>query len=554
MIRFKPGVDETHQKAILDALRVKIIDKIPQINVLMMSAPLRFLPDVERVLTQYNCIIDFIERDDIIPCSLIPNDQYYSTEWHLQRIRAPEAWDITTGSSNVTVAVLDSGVDSSHPDLAGKLVQGYNFYNDNYDTSDVYGHGTKVAGVVAAATNNSIGVASVGWGVTIMPIRVTDSSGYALLSLLTRGLIYAADRGAKVAVISFQIYGGNSLMSAAKYFFEKGGLVFAAGGNSGSHVNDADNPFIVSVSATTSTDSIASFSTYGPFIDISAPGVSIYTTIRGGGYGTVSGTSFAAPIVAGVAALMFSVNPCLAPSDVEAILEATSVDLGDPGCDIYYGWGRVDAISALRALTSTTPLTTISSSIDLNPPTAKIIYPSNGAVLSGGVTVKVNAGDDNLVSKVELYINGNLFAIDPEPPYEFYWDTKKYADGAYTLIAKAYDSSNNVGVSEGVKVNVSNSPVAPTSSPITIRVLSPSNGSTVSKRTYIRVSASSSSKIKNIQIYIDGVLVSVNRDRSTCQYLWNTRLHRNGEHIIKVMVYDSLGNIAETSIVVNVRN
>lgn len=554
IVRFKPGVNWDYQRAILSRLGVRIVDEIPQINVFMISLPLRFLPDLERSLIQYNCIIDFVERDDVIPSSLIPNDQYYSSEWHLQKIGAPEAWDITIGSNNIIVAVLDSGVDSLHPDLANKLVQGYNFYDNNYDTSDVYGHGTKVAGVVAAATNNGIGVASVGWGVSIMPIRVTDSSGYALLSLLTKGLIYAADRGAKVAVISFQVYGGSSLTSAAKYFFEKGGLVFAAGGNSGSYVGDADNPYIVSVSATTNTDTIAPFSTYGPFIDISAPGVNIYTTVRGGGYGVVSGTSFAAPIAAGVAALMFSVNPSISPGDVETILKSTAVDLGNAGYDMYYGWGRISASAALKTLISSAPLKVEDSSSDSIPPTVTIVYPSDGAILSGGVVVKVNASDDKMVSKVELYINGMLFAIDSEPPYEFYWDTTKCADGTYTLFTRAYDLSNNVGESKQIKATILNSQYASTINPIKIQITSPLDGATVSGRTYIGVSASSNSRIKTIQIYIDDKLVSTVRNKSSCQYLWNTKLYKNGQHTIKVKVYDALGNFAEISITVNVRN
>jgi len=546
LVRFKPGVSKDFQRMLLSELGARIIDEIPQIDVLMVEVAQRSLLKIERFLIQYSFMLDFVERDYLLQSSLVPDDTYYSLEWHLRKIGAPEAWDISIGESGVIVAVLDSGIDPSHPDLLNKLVKGYNFYDNNYDTSDVYGHGTKVAGVVAAATNNGMGVASIGWNVSIMPIRVTDTNGYALVSLLTKGLIYAADQGAKVAVISFQIYGGSSLTSAAKYFFERGGLVFAAGGNSGSYVGDPENPYIISVSATTDTDARASFSTYGPFIDISAPGVNIYTTIKGGGYGSVSGTSFSAPLAAGVAALMFSANPSLTPSDVEAILKATSVDLGDSGYDIYYGWGRIDASAALRAVASTTP----PSNIDLNPPVVTIKYPSNGDTISGVVNVKVDASDDTSVSKVELYVNGNLFATDSDPPYEFCWDTKSYADGAYTLIARAYDPSNNIGESAEVRVNVSKPPVGP----VTINILSPSNGSTVSGRIYIWVSASSSSSIKTIQIYIDGKLIATARNKSTYRYLWNTRRYSNRLHTIKIRVCDSLGNVAETSIVVYIRN
>lgn len=487
----------------------------------------------------------------MIPCSLTPNDPYYSSEWHLQKISAPDAWDISLGSSSVVVAILDSGVDSSHPDLKDKLVQGYNFYDDNYDTSDVYGHGTKVAGVVAAATNNGVGVASVGWSVSIMPIRVTDVNGYALLSLLSKGLVYAADRGAKIAVISFQIFGGSSLTSAAKYFVEKGGLIFAAGGNTGVYVSDSDNPYIISVSATTNTDSIASFSTYGPFIDLSAPGVSIYTTIRGGGYGAVSGTSFSAPMAAGVAALIFSVNPSLSPGDIESILKSTAVDLGDPGPDIYYGWGRIDASAALRkaALYLGQP-----TQPDTTPPSAKIIYPVEGATLCGSVTVKVDASDDRGISKVELYINGNLFAMDQDPPYEFYWDTTKYSAGTYELIAKAYDASENIGISNPVKVSVSAPNIQPVQ-PINVKIISPQDGATISKTVYVQVSVKSSLKIKRVELYVDNNLVSVStRSASTYSFRLNTRLYKNGQHTITVKAYDSQGNSAYASITVYIYN
>lgn len=249
--------------------------------------------------------------------------------------------------------MLDSGVDLEHPDLAGKVLPGYNFYDNNCDVRDVSGHGTAVAGVAAAATNNSVGVAAIGWHCSILPVRVTDPNGYTSYSLLAKGLTYAADRGAKVAVVSFGIFGGQDLSSAAKYFMDKGGLVVASGGNTGSYCDDPDNPYIVSVSGTTSDD--RSWGTYGPYIDLSAPCSAIYTTINGGGYGNVGGTSFSAPLTAGLIGLIFSANPSLAPNQVEQILKSTAVDLGDPGYDVYYGWGRINASKALKATVGSTP-------------------------------------------------------------------------------------------------------------------------------------------------------------------------------------------------------
>jgi hypothetical protein len=219
---------------------------------------------------------------------------------------------------------------------------------------------------------------------------------------------------------------------------DRGGLVVAAGGNTGKYEDYADNPYIISVSATTTGDALASFSPYGPYIDLSTPGVSIYTTVRGGSYASASGTSLSAPITAGVVALMFSVNPSLTPSQAEQILEATAVDLGGAGHDVYYGGGRVDAYAALKMASSVSP-----PPPDNTPPSVEITYPRDVYTVSSTIIVKVDASDDSGVSKVELYKNGVLFAVDSEAPYEFYWDTTADPDGVYVLVAKAYDRAGN---------------------------------------------------------------------------------------------------------------
>lgn len=543
LLRFKPGASWQCREKILKDFGLEVLDEIPQIKVLVVSVPESALQRVKPALMR-NPVVDFVEENVWVSPQVVPNDYYFSFQWHLRKIGAPDAWDISVGSSNVMVAVLDSGVDSSHPDLAGKLVSGWNFYNNNWDTSDVAGHGTAVAGVTAAATNNTIGVAGVGWNCLILPVRVTDENGYASYSLLSKGLIYAADRGARVAVVSFRIFNGSALTSAAKYFVDKGGLVFAAGGNTGQFENYTDNPYIISVSGTTSDDK--SWGSYGPYIDLSAPCSAIYTTTRGGGYGNVGGTSFSAPIAAGVAALIFSVNPSLTPSQVEQILESTAVDLGDPGYDIYYGWGRIDASKALREAVGISP-----PPPDITPPNVAITSPKDGATVSGGITVTVDAGDDVAVSKVELYKNGALFAVDFDAPYEFYWDTTCDPDGVYALTAKAYDKANNVGESNTVSVNVANK--AKDTSPPTISVTQPLNGSTVSRTIDIMVSAWDESGISKVEFYINAKLVATDSEEPYV-YRWNTRSVKNGWHTIMVRAYDSFGNRAEASITVYVSN
>ncbi|MEM2152394.1 MAG: S8 family serine peptidase [Candidatus Bathyarchaeia archaeon] len=544
LLRFKPGVCRHAGEGLLRSIGACVTDKIPQISVLVISVPEGAAERVKSALMR-NLMVDFVEENRLIEPSQTPNDPYYSKQWHLPTIGAPGAWDVSTGSQSIVVAVLDSGVDPSHPDLAGKLLQGWNFYDNNADTSDVYGHGTKVAGTAAAIANNGIGVASVAWNCVILPVRVTDTSGYISYSLLSKGLTYAADRGAKVAVMSFQIFSGSSLSSAAKYFMDKGGLAVAAAGNTGKYEGYADNPYIVSVSATASGDILASFSSYGPYVDLSAPGVSIYTTVKGGSYGSVSGTSFSAPIVAGVAALIFSANPSLTPADVEQILESTAVDLGDAGYDVYYGWGRVNAYEALKAAAGAAP-----PPPDTTPPRVEITYPRSGDTVSGAIVVSVSASDDRGVVRVELFKNGVLFAVDSEEPYEFYWDTTAEPDGAYTLVARAYDAAGNVGESNAVSVNVVN--FRDVSPPI-VSIVKPLDGSTVSRTIDVVASAWDESGVSRVEFYVDGKLAAT-VSAEPYVYRWNTRSVKDGWHTITAKAYDKYGNAAEATIKVYVSN
>jgi thermitase len=471
------------------------VDEIPQIRVLVVSVPTDALPEVKSALSR-NPRVEFVEENLQVAPAMVPNDYWYPSEWHLTKLKAPEAWDITTGDPSVIIAVLDSGVDSTHPDLAAKLLPGWNFYDNNADTSDVYGHGTKVAGVAAAVTNNGLGVAAIAWQCRILPVRVTDTSGYTTYSLLAKGITYAADNGAKAATASFLIYDGATLSSAAKYLMDRGGLVIAAGGNTGSEANYPDNPYIISVSATTSSDARASFSTYGPYIDLAAPGSSIYTTEKGGGYGIASGTSFSAPLTASLIALLFSADPSLTPAQVEQILESTAVDLGAAGYDQYYGWGRIDAARAVQAAAngvspaptptptpeptpSPTPTPTPdptptptptpeptptptpeptpspTPTPDTIPPTATIVQPSDGDDVSKIIEIIVEADDDTGISKVEFYLNAKLVATDAEYPYLYRWNTRSVKDGGQTIMVQAYDLTGN-SASASIEVNVAN--------------------------------------------------------------------------------------------------
>src|SRR5690242_15995533 len=227
----------------------------------------------------------FAEVDHVEQPELVPNDPYYFSAWHLPKIGAADAWDHSMGAG-VTVAVLDSGVDAAHPDLSTRMIPGWNFFDNNSNTSDVYGHGTVAAGTVAAASNNSTGVASVSGQSKIMPIRVTDTSGAGYTSMIASGLIYAADRGVRVANVSFaNMPGRAAIVNASQYMKDKGGLVVVAAGNSGINENFSPTTAMIPVSATDANDLKTAWSSYGSYVAMSAPGVNIWSTSRGGSYG-----------------------------------------------------------------------------------------------------------------------------------------------------------------------------------------------------------------------------------------------------------------------------
>jgi thermitase len=226
--------------------------------------------------------VEFAELDRIVePAEIVPNDPWYANwQWELRKIGGPTAWSMNTGSSNIIIAICDTGVDGTHPDLASKMVPGWNSYDNNSNSNDVAGHGTAVAGTAAAAANNGIGVASVAWRCSIMPIRVSDPSATATYSSIASGVSWAGSHGARVANISYIVSGSSTVTSAAKSFQNNGGVVVSSAGNYGTFDSSSDNPYILTVSATNSSDVLESYSNTGNNVDLAAPG-SAFTTIRG---------------------------------------------------------------------------------------------------------------------------------------------------------------------------------------------------------------------------------------------------------------------------------
>lgn len=282
-----------------------------------------------------------------------PNDVLYSRyQWNLPIIETLRGWGIGKGSEDVKVAVVDTGVDLDHPDLKDRLLPGINVVSQGRtDPNDDVGHGTHVAGVISALVNNNEGVAGMSWYNPILPVKVLDSSGSGSTYAVAQGVIWAADHGAKVINMSLGNYAdAQFLHDAVRYAYDKDIVLIAASGNDNTERPGfpAAYPEVFAVAATDSKKNKASFSNYGDYIDVAAPGVSIPSTYPQNQYAALSGTSMASPHVAALAALIRSVNPLLKNTEVMDIMRRSAQDIGTPGRDKHFGYGQIDVVKALQ--------------------------------------------------------------------------------------------------------------------------------------------------------------------------------------------------------------
>jgi thermitase len=448
LAKVSPNASENGVAMALRATGAREVGRVPQIGVRILQVPAQAEQRVIDALSR-NPNFEFAEPDHIANIILTPNDPYYAAyQWHLPKVGAPAAWDTTTGSASVTVAVVDSGVQATHPDLAGRVLAGYDFANGDSDPSDDNGHGTAVAGVAAGKGNDGIGIAGAAWNVAILPVKTMNASGSGSYSAIANGITYSADRGAKIINLSLGgISSSSTLANAVSYAWNKGSLLVAASGNNGTStsVYPAAYANVVAVSATTSTDTLASFSSYGSFVDLSAPGQDITTSWINGGFVTISGTSFSSPLTAGVAALALSRNPALSNAQLSSLLTANTDDLGAAGYDTFFGTGRLNAAKVVAAAAPV---------VDTVAPTTAVTSPANGASIAGTRSVNVNvASSDNIgVTKAELYINGRLVFTSSAGNFTYKWNTSKLARGTYQLQSRAFDAAGNVASSAVVSV------------------------------------------------------------------------------------------------------
>src|SRR6266496_2843927 len=476
LVRFKTAPAQSALDQLTSAFGARAVGKMPEIGVTHFQVPpqaglaliehLRHRPDVE-----------FAEFDSVVQAFEVPTDPYYSTpyptfkygtisQWGPQALSAPAAWDITVGNQNVVIAIVDTGVDSSHPDLASKVVGEYSIIGKS--ARDGFGHGTHVAGIAAAATNNDIGIAGMCPNCGILSIKVLDDHGSGYLSDVASGITYAAAHGARVINLSL---GGSSvsqtMRSALAYAIANNALPVCAAGNSNS--STAPEPAYwydcLSVIATDQNNVKASFSNYGVVDDVAAPGVAILSTMPTYGvtlnsygylnnYDALSGTSMATPAVAGIAGLILSRNPNLSAAQVRGIIEAAAGDGASWTPNL--GFGVVNAAKAVS----------LAIRSDNVAPTANLISPGAGATVSGLVTVQADPADNSGVHHVDLVKDGTRL-IQPlvsvptgtatsngrrkststtTPAWTTYWpSTTTFNTGSVTVSVVASDVFGNSG-------------------------------------------------------------------------------------------------------------
>ena len=396
IVRFKAGVDAREQADTLAERGARVADALPLRGVKVVRLPRGVAVPAAAAALERDPDVLYAEPNFIRRLAArLPNDPGFGNLWALNSasdrdIDAPEAWGVTTGSEGVVVAVVDSGIDYGHPDLVANAwanpresvngadddgnglvddVRGWDFVQEDAAPLDENNHGTHVAGTIGARGNNSTGVVGVSWTVKLMPVRAADKDGYLTDSDVIDAFHYAGRTGARVVNASF---GGSGFSTAMLNAIEAypNTLFVAAAGNGGSDGVGDNNDLLpqypcnfaslnlVCVAATDTGDGLAGFSNFGALsVDLGAPGVDILSTLRGGGYGSGSGTSMATPQVSGAAALALAANPGLTATQVVRVVLSTVDTVSSLTAKVATG-GRLNAFRAVAAVGSPPPAQT----------------------------------------------------------------------------------------------------------------------------------------------------------------------------------------------------
>ena len=392
-----------------------------------------------------------------------PNDPYWNRQWGEDAIGARDAWALTAGRAEIVVAVLDTGVDLGHPDLKGRLIPGTDIGSADSNPSDENGHGTHVAGIIAAASGNARGVSGTAPHVVVMPVKVASDNGSIWDIAVAKGMDWAIARGARV--INLSLGGDNNsptVNAAIDRARSRGVVVVAAAGNDGGPVSQpaayspalavaavADQGPDFGVPGAAARYVRASYSNSGPEVDLAAPGTAILSTIptRSGSYATVSGTSMATPFVSAAAALLFSRNPSLTAAEVETALVGTALDLGPAGPDPETGAGLLRVGAAAWAVAP--------PASDGGAPAVRIGGIADGTLVRGKKTLAVSAGDPSPIAALRLYRDGTYLLVRRSASFSMGWNSSSVRDGLHIWTARGTDTGLNLGTMN-VRVLVAN--------------------------------------------------------------------------------------------------
>jgi len=408
--------------------------------------------------------IAYAQPNNLYTLDFVPNDSAYTSQWALHKIEMEKAWDIEKGSPNILVGLIDTGIDFLHPDLKdniwvnpGEDIQhrgifdstvfngkdddgngyvddliGWDFVNHTNNPMDRHGHGTEVAGVIAAKSNNGIGVAGIAFGCKLVALRAFDETGLGEDVNIASAIVYAADNGIRVINMSFgDVVISPIMRDVIRYAYDKNVVLVASSGNAGGDDQHYPSNYygVISVGATTRDDFLTYFTTYGELMDLVAPGESIATTSLGGGYREYSGTSFSAPCVSGVAALILSHNPTFSNAEVRGILVTSTDDVSGEGWTHRYGAGRLNAYKALQVV--------YAPKVEIESPLTDV------GINQNSLTVIGSAASPFLQSYSLYYGVGQnpaqWFEITPPTPRQVIsdtiavWNTQTLSDTSYIL-------------------------------------------------------------------------------------------------------------------------